>query len=149
MRIESDGRHNIGELLNTPEDNIDFNAALDMMLIHEAEKAIERIAAQFVHKFSNASFLVGVTPLPGMDVVILLPIQIAEVIVIAYLSCNQVDAKAAREFIVSLGAVFLFGFGLRFVAQQGTKLLNVVPGAGSAISGAIAYSGTYSIGKAL
>lgn len=148
LTIEFDGRYNIDELLNMLEDNIEFNAALDMMLNHEAEKAIEKIAAQFVQKFSNASFLVGVTPLPGMDVVILLPIQIAEVIMIAYLSGNEVDAKAAREFIVSLGAVFLFGFGLRFVAQQGTKLLNVVPGAGSAISGGIAYSGTYSIGKA-
>src|SRR5699024_2808411 len=32
--------------------------------------------------------------------------------------------------------------------QQGSKLLNIVPGAGSAISGTVAYSGTYSIGKA-
>lgn len=148
LTIAFDGRYNIDELLNTLEDNMEFNVALDMMLNHEIEKAIEKIANQLVKKFSNASFLVGASPLPGMDIVILLPIQIAEVVIITYLGGHQVDAKAARDFILSLGAVFLFGFGLRFVAQQGTKLLNVIPGAGSAISGTIAYSGTYSIGKA-
>lgn len=148
LTIEFDGRYNIEELLDTLEDNMEFNAALDMMLNHEIDKATEKVANQFVRKFSSASFLVGVTPLPGMDIAILLPIQIAEVVIIAYLSGNQIDAKAAREFILSLGGVFLFGFSLRFVAQQGSKLLNVVPGAGSAISGTIAYSGTYSIGKA-
>lgn len=148
LTITFDGRYNINELLDTLQNNIEFSAALDMMLNHEIDKAIEKIANQFVRKFSNASFLVGVTPMPGMDIVILLPIQIAEVMIISYLSGHKVDAKAAREFILSLGAVFLFGFGLRFAAQQGTKLLNVIPGAGSAISGAIAYSGTYSIGKA-
>lgn len=148
LTIEYDGTYNIDELIDILEDNIDFNAALELMLSHEFEKSIEKIANQFVKRFSNTSFIVGASPMPVMDVMVLLPIQIIEVLVIAYLSGKEINAKAAREFIMSLGAVFLFGFGLRFVAQQGTKLLNVVPGAGSAISGTIAYSGTYSVGKA-
>lgn len=75
--------------------------------------------------------------------------QVVEVSLIAYLGGHEVNAKIAREFILSLGGVALFGFGLRFVAQQGTKLLNIVaPSAGSAISSSIAYSGTYAIGNA-
>lgn len=148
LTIEFDGRYNIDELFDILEDNIDFNAAIDLMFNHKIDLALEKIADTFVRRFSTASGVVGATPIPIADILILLPIQIVEVVIIAYLSGNQVNAKAAREFIVSLGAVFLFGFGLRFAAQQGSKLLNVVPGAGSVISGSVAYSGTYSIGKA-
>lgn len=148
LTIEFDGRYNIDALFDVLEDNIDFNAAIDLMFNYKIDKAIEKIADTFIKRFSAASAVVGATPIPVADVFILLPIQIVEVVLIAYLSGNQVDAKTAREFIVSLGAVFIFGFGLRFAAQQGSKLLNIVPGAGSAISGTVAYSGTYSIGKA-
>lgn len=148
LTIEFDGRYNIDELFDVLEDNIDFNAAIDLMFNHRIDKAIEKIADTFIKRFSAASGVIGASPIPVADILILLPIQIVEVVLIAYLSGNQVDAKTAREFIVSLGAVFIFGFGLRFAVQQGSKLLNVVPGAGSAISGTVAYSGTYSIGKA-
>jgi small GTP-binding protein len=148
LSIAFDGRYNMDELFEVLEENIDFNAALDLMFNHRIDKAIEKIANTFVKRFSAASLAVGATPIPVADILILLPIQIVEVLLIGYLSGNKVDAKSAREFILSLGAVSLFGFGLRFVAQQGSKLLNVVPGSGSAISGTVAYSGTYSIGKA-
>lgn len=148
LSIAFDGRYNIDELINVLEDNIDFSAAIDLMFNRRIDLAIEKIADKFVQSFSLASLAIGASPIPVADILILLPIQIVEVVLIGYLSGNKVDAKSAREFIVSLGAVFLFGFSLKFVAQQGVKLLNVVPGAGSAISGSVAYSGTYSIGKA-
>lgn len=148
LTIAFDGRYNIDELFDVLEDNIDFNAAIDLMFNHRIDKAVEKIADTFIKRFSAASAVIGASPIPVADILILLPIQIVEVVLIAYLSGNQVDAKTAREFIVSLGAVFIFGFGLRFAVQQGSKLLNIVPGAGSAISGTVAYSGTYSIGKA-
>lgn len=148
LSIEFDGRYNIDKLIETLENNIDFNAAIDFMINQRIDIAIEKIANTFVKRFSTASGVVGASPIPVADIMVLLPIQITEVVLIAYLSGNQVNAKTAREFIVSLGAVSLFGFGLRFAAQQGAKLLNVVPGAGSTISATVAYSGTYSIGKA-
>lgn len=148
LTIEFDGRYNIDELMDVLEDNIDFEAAIDLMFNQRIDKAIEKIGHKFVKSFSVASGVVGASPMPVADILVLLPVQITEVVLIAYLSGNKVDAKTAREFIVSLGAVSLFGFGLRFVAQQGAKLLNVIPGAGSTISATIAYSGTYSIGKA-
>jgi len=148
LRIVYDGRYNIDELINVLVDHIEFRAALDLMLNNKVENALEKIANVFVKRFTAASAVVGTTPIPIADILVLLPIQVIEVMLIAYLSGNEVSAKTAREFIISLGAVFLFGFGLRFVAQQGSKLLNVVPGAGSAISGGVAASGTYSIGKA-
>lgn len=148
LTIAFDGRYNIDHLLEVIENQVAFHVALDVMMNAQIEKAVEKIAETFVKRFSAASGLVGASPIPVADVLILLPLQIVEVSLIAYLSGNKVDGKAAREFITSLGAVFIFGFSLRFVAQQGSKLLNIIPGAGSAISGTVAYTGTYSIGKA-
>lgn len=147
--IEFDGRYNIDKLINFLEENIDFRAAVYLMLNNKLDVAIEKIANKFVKMFSAASASVAITPIPASDIVVLIPIQIVEVTLIAYLSGQKLDSKMAREFILSLGGVALFGFGLRFAAQQGAKVLNVViPGSGSAISSTIAYSGTFAIGKA-
>ncbi|MFJ5762740.1 GTPase [Neobacillus sp. NPDC093182] len=147
--IEFDGRYNIDKLVNFLEENIDFRAAVYLMLNNKLDIAIEKIANKFVKVFSTASAGVAITPIPASDIVVLIPIQIVEVTLIAYLSGQKIDSKMAREFILSLGGVALFGLGLRFVAQQGAKFLNVlIPGSGSAISSTIAYSGTYAVGKA-
>ncbi|MFN7252929.1 MAG: GTPase family protein [Anaerobacillus sp.] len=147
--IEFDGRYNIDKLVNFLEENIDFRAAVYLMLNNKLDIAIKKIANKFVKVFSTASAGVAITPIPASDIVVLIPIQIVEVTLIAYLSGQKIDSKMAREFILSLGGVALFGLGLRFVAQQGAKFLNVfIPGSGSAISSTIAYSGTYAVGKA-
>lgn len=149
LQIGFDGRYNIDLLLDLIEENIDFRAAVDFVMnFRGTDEVLGRIGDEFVKKFSEASALVGVTPIPVADVLILLPLQVIEVVLIAYLGGREVNVRSAREFIVNLGAVAVFGFALRFVAQQGSKLLNIVPGAGSVVSGGIAYSGTYSIGKA-
>jgi uncharacterized protein (DUF697 family)/GTPase Era involved in 16S rRNA processing len=149
LLIEFDGRYNIDKLVNFLEENIDFRAAVSLMLNNKLDIAIKKIANKFVKVFSTASAGVAMTPIPASDIVVLIPIQIVEVTLIAYLSGQKIDSKMAREFILSLGGVALFGLGLRFVAQQGAKFLNIfIPGSGSAISSTIAYSGTYSVGKA-
>ncbi|MCR8848351.1 50S ribosome-binding GTPase [Rossellomorea sp. SC111] len=149
LEIEFDGRYNIDKLVTFLEENIDFRAAVYLMLNNKLDIAIDKIANKFVKVFSTASAGVAITPIPASDILVLIPIQIVEVTLIAYLSGQKIDSKMAREFILSLGGVALFGLGLRFLAQQGVKLLNVViPGSGSAISSTIAYTGTYAVGKA-
>ncbi|AMA64123.1 hypothetical protein ASO14_2931 [Kurthia sp. 11kri321] len=149
LTIEFDGRYNIDKLLQLLEDNIDFRAAVYMMLNNKYEVAIRKVADKFIKVFSTASASIAITPIPASDIAILIPIQILEVRVIAYLAGEKLDVKSAREFILSLGGVALFGMALRFIAQQGSKLLNLtIPGSGAAISSSLAYTGTYSVGKA-
>ncbi|MBD3108902.1 50S ribosome-binding GTPase [Bacillus sp. AGMB 02131] len=149
LTIEFDGRYNIDKLVNFLEENMDFRAAVYLILTNKIEVAIKKIANRMVKSFSMASAAVAVTPIPLSDIAILLPIQIIEVTIIAYINGKQINGKAAREFIVAVGGVAALGVALRFVAQQGAKLLNfVVPSSGSVISSAIAYSGTYAIGQA-
>lgn len=149
LTIEFDGRYNIDKLLSFLEENMDFRAAVFLMLTQKIDTAIKKIANRMVKSFSATSATVAVTPIPLSDIIVLIPIQILEVTIIAYLNGVQLSPKAAREFITAVGGVAALGVGLRFVAQQGSKLLNlVVPTSGSVISSAIAYSGTYAIGQA-
>ena len=99
--------------------------------------------------FSEISAAVAATPIPVSDVYFLLIIQAVLVLLIEHLSGRETTLKAALEFISSLAGVAVTGLGLRWIAQQGAKLINLlIPGAGSAISAGIAYGGTKIIGEA-
>jgi uncharacterized protein (DUF697 family) len=67
--------------------------------------------------------------------------QIRLVLRIALAYGEQIDNRRAVELIGVVGA----GFGFRAVARE---LLDLVPVAGWAVKGAIAYSGTKAIGEA-
>src|SRR5699024_7546156 len=132
LHIEFDGRYNIDKLVEYLEDNMDFRASVYMLMNKRLDQAIKQIANRFVKVFSTTSAGIAVTPIPASDIFVLVPIQILEVTVIAYLTGTTVDVKAARDFIMSLGGVTLAGIGFRFVAQQGSKFMNlVIPGSGS------------------
>ena len=54
--------------------------------------------------------------------------------------------ETAREFLVALGANVGAAFALREAARALAKV--VFPGAGSAISGGVAFAGTWGVGEA-
>ncbi|MFC8560231.1 GTPase [Peribacillus frigoritolerans] len=148
LTIDFDGRYNIGELIDFLENNIDFRASIYLMMTARIDTAIRKISNLIINGFAIASSTIALTPIPFSDIAILVPIQLILVIFIAYLSGSDIDKDTAKEFLLSIGGVGALGYGLRTFAQQGGKLLNLVlPGAGSAVSGALAFSGTYAIGK--
>ncbi|SHF19372.1 Uncharacterized conserved protein, DUF697 family [Seinonella peptonophila] len=148
LNIQFDGRYNIDELLDFLENNIDFNAAIHLMMITRIEKAIGKISALIIKSFASVSAVVAVTPVPFSDIFILLPIQFFLITIISYLSGADTDKDSVKDFLIGIGGAGILGYALRFVAQQGAKMINIVPGVGSTISAGIAYSGTYAIGKA-
>src|SRR5690625_680434 len=149
LTIDYDGRYNIDGLIEHLENSMEFKASLNMMMNDRIDNAIKKIAQKIVHSFSGVSAAIATTPIPVGDIFVLVPIQVVEVILIAQLKGIELDKEAAKDFIISLGGVALVGLGLRFVAQQGTKFLNLaIVGSGSAVSAGVAYSGTYSIGQA-
>ncbi len=85
-------------------------------------------------------------PIPVADIVPLTAIQVALVAGIAWVSGRSLDLKSAGEFLSSLGVNVGAAFALRETARALIKY--VFPGAGSAVSGAIAFSGTMAIGAA-
>lgn len=147
--IAFDGRYNIEALIDFLESNMDFRAAIYLMMKTRIDKAVRKISNRIINGFSFASTTIALTPIPFSDMAILVPLQLILVIFIAYLSGADLDKDSAKEFLLGLGGVGALGYGLRTLAQQGSKLLNlVIPGSGSAVSSTIAFSGTYAVGKA-
>ncbi|MGM0900731.1 MAG: GTPase family protein [Bacillota bacterium] len=146
--IEFDGRYNIDELLDFLENNLDFRASIYLMMSARIDKAIRKISTLIINGFAVASTTIAITPIPFSDIAILVPLQLILVIFIAYLSGSDIDKESAKEFVLGIGGVGVLGYGLRALAQQGSKFLNLVlPGFGSAVSSTLAFSGTYAIGK--
>ena len=73
-------------------------------------------------------------------------LQIVLVSGIAYISGRALDTKIAGEFLSALGVNVGAAFVLREAARALVKF--VFPGAGSAVSGAVAFAGTMAIGAA-
>jgi len=104
---------------------------------HEAAQRIIRNATLI-------SWVVGMEPIPLVDIPILLGTQIRLVLRIAALYGEPLDSadfkKHARELLVTMAG----GLGMRYLAEEAAK---IVPYGGDAIAGIIAGAGTWAIGQ--
>lgn len=89
---------------------------------------------------------VAALPIPIGDVIPITSLQVTLVAGIAWLSGRPLDRKAAAEFLGAMGANVGLGFAFREGARALIKF--VFPGAGSMVSGAVAFAGTMAIGAA-
>ena len=109
-------------------------------------KDLQKQIAQIVIKSVTAMCAaVAAQPIPLADFPILTSLQAAMVASIMHVSGREMNAKRAAEFLAAVGANIGTGLVLREGARAAAKL---VPIWGSAISGAVAGTGTYAIGRA-
>lgn len=150
LQIAFDGRYRIEELLDILEEAIqDFEAQMGLRMAARLNEVVTRIAKHLNKIFTGLSATVAVTPIPISDIYVLIILQSLLVSLIASLSGRDMSLDTAKEFIFSVSGVAGVGYGLRLVAQQGAKFINAIwPGTGSAVSAAIAGTGTNGIGKA-
>lgn len=150
LEIAFDGRHNIEKLLDFLLNAIqDSEAQMGLRMAARLSEVVKRIARHLTHIFSAISATVALTPIPTSDIYVLLILQSFLVLIIASLSGRDLSLEAAKEFVLSLGGIAGLGYSLRLVAQQAAKFINGIwPGAGSAVSSAIAAGGTNGIGQA-
>jgi uncharacterized protein (DUF697 family) len=111
----------------------------------EVDKTINLAAERFTKVFSSLAFIIGTEPIPGPDILLLLPLQTMLISLIAFLSGRDLNKKTAGEFLTSVGVNVGAGFVFREAARGLVKLF---AGPGNLISGGVAASGTYAIGKA-
>lgn len=148
LEIEFDGRYNIDKLINILENNLNLDARIGLLLAARLLQIVERLSKRMTHIFAGAAAAIAVTPIPIADIYILSVLQGILVVFIATLSGRDINLKSGMEFIISLGGVGVGGFTFRTIAQQASKLFNlVVPGAGSVVSAAVASTGTEIIGN--
>jgi uncharacterized protein (DUF697 family) len=97
---------------------------------------------QLIGSFARKDAIVGAAVfIPGADLPVLALNQIRLVLRIAAAHGQQIDRERLPEILGTLGA----GFGLRAAARE---LLDLVPFAGWAVKGAVAYAGTRALGEA-
>ena len=150
LEIAFDGRYHIEELLDILECAIqDFEAQMGLRMAARLTEVVHRLARHLNGIFATISAGVALTPIPVSDIYVLLLLQAVLVSLIASLSGRDISIDSALEFILSMGGIATAGFIFRTIAQQLSKLINLVwPGTGSAISSGIAAIGTGAIGKA-
>jgi uncharacterized protein (DUF697 family) len=102
----------------------------------------DAVVAYLVERFSRVNGAVGALVfIPGADMPVLTLNQVRMVLRIAHAHGVEVGQDRVPEVVATVGG----GFALRAVARQ---LLSVVPFAGWAVKGGIAYTGTRALGEA-
>jgi uncharacterized protein (DUF697 family) len=102
----------------------------------------EPVCDQLVSSFARKNgMLATATWIPGADLPVLTLNQLRLVLRLA----QAHGADDARELVPELAATLGAGFGLRAFAREA---LDLVPGAGWAVKGVVAYAGTRALGEA-
>jgi uncharacterized protein (DUF697 family) len=102
----------------------------------------DAVCDYLIASFAKKNALVAAAVfVPGVDLPVLTLNQIRLVLRIAVAHGEQIDNRRAVELLGVVGA----GFGMRAVARE---LLDLVPVAGWAVKGAVAYTGTKAVGEA-
>lgn len=106
----------------------------------------EQLATDLTRAVAVICTGVAAVPIPVADLVPITTLQVTLVAAIGWLSGRPLDKKAAGEFLGAMGV----NVGAAFVLREGARALIkfVFPGAGSMVSGAIAFAGTMAIGAA-
>lgn len=97
-------------------------------------------ARRLVRNASTFNALVGAEPVPGLDIPLLLSIQVRLVLRLAAVYGQSMTARSAKELISTIAG----GMAFRYLAAEAAKLL---PGVGWVIGGAVAATGTWTIGQ--
>jgi small GTP-binding protein len=98
-------------------------------------------ARRLVRNASTFNALVGAEPVPGLDIPLLLSIQVRLVLRLAAVYGQSMTSRSAKELVSTIAG----GVAFRYLAAEVAKLL---PGVGWAVSGALAAIGTWTIGQA-
>lgn len=147
---ESDRRRNVDTLVHHLVAELPNEARLEMARLSGARDAQAKIAQSLVKSAAAISGALGAQPIPLADLPFLLTIQVATVAGIIYISGREMSAKLATEFLgtmgINVGVGLVLREGARAAIRAASKL--VLPGVGNIISGFVASSGTYAIGRA-
>ena len=147
---ESDRRRNVNQLVQQLVAELPNEARLEMARLSGAREAQAKIAQTLVKSTAAVSAALGAQPIPLADLPFLLTFQVAMVSGIIYISGRELSLKLATEFLGTMGINVGLGLVLREGARAAIRAAGklVLPGVGNIISGFVASSGTYAIGRA-
>jgi len=143
--LEGEGNQwNIETLIEFIGNELPESAKLQFFQALRRKELLRKLSDSIIKRFALIAFGIGAIPIPISDIIILTPLQLIMIAIIGGLSCRKFSTETAAEFLSASGVAIGAGFGLRYLARQ---LVKLIPGLGWAVSGAIAATGTYAIGK--
>ncbi|MES1040210.1 MULTISPECIES: GTPase family protein [Peribacillus] len=143
--IEYDMRWNIDLLSDYLIEALPSEAKLKTAKAMQSQFVKKKFARKIVGTFTAIAGLIGAEPIPFADFPILTGIQGLMIVVIGFIADKEINTKTASEFIAALG----INVGIGLLVREGVRAaVRFIPGAGLAVSGAVAGAVTYGIGQA-
>jgi predicted GTPase len=144
--LRADERWRVEELVSTLFKHLPDAGRGTFVRIARVRGLQEQLATDLTRSVAVICTGVAALPIPVADLIPITSMQVTLVAAIAWLSGRPLDKRAAAEFIGAMGA----NVGAAFVFREGARALIkfVFPGAGSMVSGAVAFAGTMAIGAA-
>lgn len=145
-QISYDRRWGLEPVMEYLLDVLPNSALLQMARAAQFKAAQKKVAIKLVTLAAGLAGAIGITPIPLADMPLITGIQIAMITGVAYIAGRRLDKQAAGEFMAALGVNAGLAWGAREAARFLVRV--VFPGAGSAVSGAVASAGTMALGRA-
>lgn len=144
--VRADERWRVDELVSTLFEQIPEAGRGTLVRIARIRSLQESVAKTLTRTTAALCAAVAALPIPVADLIPITTLQISLIAGIAWVSGRSLDRKAAAEFLTAMGANVGIGFAFREGARALIKF--VFPGAGSMVSGAVAFAGTLAVGAA-
>ncbi len=144
--VRGDERWRVDELVGTLFKHLPDAGRGTFVRIARVRGLQEQLATDLTRSVAVICTGIAALPIPVADLIPITTMQVTLVAAIAWLSGRPLDKRAAAEFASAMGA----NVGAAFVLRESARALIkfVFPGAGSMVSGAIAFAGTMAIGAA-
>ena len=141
-----DNYWHVEELVDYLVEVLPRSAQVQMARLAQLRAVQQKLARRMTAAAAAVTAGIAAAPIPIADILPITALQIGLISGIAYVSGREMSKKAAKEFLVALGA----NLGAAFALREGARALAkfVFPGAGSAISAGVAFAGTWGIGEA-
>lgn len=143
--IECDRRWNVDKLVEYLCEHVPNSAKIELAKIAKVKSVQKKVARILIGTVAAIAGAIGAEPIPFADLPFITSVQIGMIIGIGYVSGQELDKKAAAEFMAAMGLNVGLAFGLRELARA---LVKLIPIAGSTISGVVAAGATWAIGEA-
>jgi len=145
-RRSYDNYWNLEDLVEYLVEVLPQSAQMQMARLSRLKSAQAKAARRMSGAAATIAAGIAATPIPVADIFPITALQIGLITGIAYLSGRELSRKAAKEFLVALGANLGAAFALRELARAVVKF--AFPGGGEVISAGVAFAGTWALGEA-
>lgn len=119
-------------------------AQLQFLQAQRRERLMKDMSRQMTNRFSVLAGGVGAVPAPVADIGVLLGLQSVLIALIGAFSCRELKWARVQDYLSAMGGTTVMGIAARQIARS---LSQLVPGGGTVISAAVAFGGTWAIGR--